>query len=61
MLDRLGKAIVMSSDVEISEIIRRRIFEWDDLPAGRQDNAVTSEGKSMLLKEALEVCAEYAA
>src|SRR5437870_908919 len=53
VLDRLGKAIVMSSDVEISEIIRRRLFEWDE-------RAVTSEGKVMLPKEALETCAEYA-
>jgi hypothetical protein len=53
VLDRLGKAIVMSSDVEISEIIRRRLFEWDE-------RAVTSEGKVMLNKEALETCAEYA-
>ncbi len=54
VLDRLGKAIVMSSDVEISEIIRRRLFEWDE-------RAVTSEGKVMLPKEALETCAGYAA
>jgi len=53
VLDRLGKAIVMSSDVEISEIIRRRLFEWDE-------RAVTSEGKVMLSKEALQTCAEYA-
>ena len=53
VLDRLGKAIVMSSDAEISEIIRRRLFEWDE-------RAVTSEGKVMLPKEALETCAEYA-
>jgi hypothetical protein len=53
VLDRLGKAIVMSSDTEISEIIRRRLFEWDE-------RAVTSEGKVMLPKEALETCVEYA-
>lgn len=53
VLDRLGKALVMSSDVEISEIIRRRLFEWDE-------RAVTSEGKVMLSKEALETCTEYA-
>jgi Protein of unknown function (DUF499) len=28
LLDRLGKAILMSADTEISEIIRRRLFEW---------------------------------
>ncbi|QEH31802.1 hypothetical protein OJF2_02670 [Aquisphaera giovannonii] len=29
LLGRLGKAISMSSDVEITEIIRRRLFEWN--------------------------------
>jgi len=53
VLDRLGKAIVMAANAETSEIIRRRLFEWD----GR---AVTSDGKVMLTKEALETCAEYA-
>jgi hypothetical protein len=53
VLDRLGKAIVMSSDTEISEIIRRRLFEWDE-------RAVTSDGKVMLSKEAVETCVEYA-
>jgi len=32
MLDRLGKAIIMSADVEIAEIIRRRLFEWYGMP-----------------------------
>ncbi|MEQ8850946.1 MAG: DUF499 domain-containing protein [Phycisphaerales bacterium] len=31
-LDRLGKPIMMSADVEIAEIIRRRLFDWDGLP-----------------------------
>jgi hypothetical protein len=53
VLDRLGKAIVMSSDSETSEIIRRRLFEWDE-------RAVTTEGKVMLPKEAVETCVEYA-
>jgi hypothetical protein len=53
MLDRLGKAIVMSSDSETSEIIRRRLFEWDE-------RAITNEGKVMLPKEAVETCVEYA-
>ncbi len=52
MLDRLGKAIVMSAEAEASEIIRRRLFEWDE-------RAMTSEGKVMLPKEALETCNEY--
>jgi len=32
LLDRLGKAIVMSAEAETSEIIRRRLFEWNGLP-----------------------------
>lgn len=31
LCDRLGKAILMSADKEMSEIIRRRLFEWDGL------------------------------
>lgn len=31
-LDRIGKAIMMSADVEIAEIIRRRLFDWKGLP-----------------------------
>jgi hypothetical protein len=32
MLDRLGKAILMSAEAEAAEIIRRRLFEWYGLP-----------------------------
>jgi hypothetical protein len=32
MLDRLGKAIFMSAERESSEIIRRRLFDWNGLP-----------------------------
>ncbi len=32
LLDRLGKAVIMSAEDEISEIIRRRLFEWHGLP-----------------------------
>jgi hypothetical protein len=32
LLDRLGKAIFMSAETETSEIIRRRLFEWQGLP-----------------------------
>ena len=31
LCDRLGKAILMSADREMQEIIRRRLFEWDGL------------------------------
>jgi predicted AAA+ superfamily ATPase len=33
LCDRLGKAILMSADKEMSEIIRRRLFEWNGLSA----------------------------
>jgi len=52
VLDRLGKAMVMSADSETSEIIRRRLFEWDE-------RAVSAEGKVLLSREALQTCAEY--
>jgi hypothetical protein len=32
MLDRLGKAILMSAGTEMAEIIRRRLFEWHGIP-----------------------------
>ncbi len=32
LLDRLGKAIMMSAETESAEIIRRRLFEWGGLP-----------------------------
>jgi len=32
LLDRLGKPVIMSADAETSEIIRRRLFEWDGVP-----------------------------
>ncbi len=31
LCDRLGKAILMSADKEMSEIIRRRLFEWNGI------------------------------
>lgn len=32
LLDRLGKAVIMSAETESAEIIRRRLFEWHGLP-----------------------------
>lgn len=32
LLDRVGKAVIMSAEAETSEIIRRRLFEWSGLP-----------------------------
>jgi len=53
LLDRLGKSVIMSAEAETSEIIRRRLFEWDP-------RAVSSEGKVLLSREAVSVCSEYA-
>ena len=53
MLDRVGKPILMSSESESAEIIRRRLFEWDD-------NAVGQNGKVTLNRQAQEVCRAYA-
>jgi hypothetical protein len=53
MVNRLGKAVMMSEETEIAEIIRRRLFEWD--PRG-----VTSDGRIILPREAQEACEAYA-
>jgi len=53
MLDRLGKAIIMSAETETSEIIRRRLFEWDP-------TAVSASGKVLLSKDAVEACKAHA-
>lgn len=53
MLDRLGKPILMSTESETSEIIRRRLFEWEP-------RAVTQDGRILLSSDAKETCAEYA-
>jgi hypothetical protein len=53
LLDRLGKAVMMSSEGESSEIIRRRLFEWDE-------QAVSSDGKILLSREAIQTCKTYA-
>ena len=46
LLDRVGKAVIMSAESETSEIIRRRLFEWDE-------NAVTSDGRVLLNRDAI--------
>jgi len=53
MLDRLGKAVIMSAESETSEIIRRRLFEWNP-------KAVNKAGRVLLPKDAVASCAEYA-
>jgi hypothetical protein len=40
LLDRLGKAMMMSAESETSEIIRRRLFEWGGLPDEAKKTAV---------------------
>jgi hypothetical protein len=53
MLDRLGKPMVMSAESETSEIIRRRLFEWDE-------RAITADGKVILNKDAQDSCKAHA-
>jgi len=53
MLDRLGKAVIMASEAETSEIIRRRLFEWDP-------KAINQAGRVLLNKDAIAACSEYA-
>jgi hypothetical protein len=53
MLDRLGKAVLMSAKDETSEIIRRRLFEWNP-------NAIGANGKILLPTAADKVCNQYA-
>lgn len=53
VLDRVSKPIIISSDADISEIIRRRLFEWDR-------EHLTPEGKVILDKEAIKTCKAYA-
>ncbi len=44
LCDRTGKAIMMSADEEMAEIIRRRLFEWHVLPEeGRKTVAAYAE------------------
>jgi hypothetical protein len=47
LLDRLGKAIIMSAEAETSEIIRRRLFEWQGLP--KDATATIDEYEAWLL------------
>lgn len=52
LLDRVGKAVIMSAESETSEIIRRRLFEWED-------KAVDAEGRVLLSRDALATCSEF--
>lgn len=53
MLDRVGKAMTMTAGAETSEIIRRRLFEWDT-------RAINAEGRVILMKDAQDTCYEFA-
>lgn len=53
LLDRLGKAVIMSAEAETSEIIRRRLFEWES-------KAVNQDGRVLLDRDATQTCNEYA-
>jgi hypothetical protein len=53
LLDRVGKAVILAAEAETSEIIRRRLFEWDP-------RAVNKDGKILLSNDALNACREYA-
>jgi hypothetical protein len=52
LLDRVGKAVMMSAESETSEIIRRRLFEWEE-------TAVTQDGRVLLNREALTTCNDF--
>ena len=52
LLDRLSKAVILSTETEISEIIRRRLFEFDfQIPGPERQDRAPRRGEA--------VCAEY--
>ena len=53
LLDRLGKAVILSAESETSEIIRRRLFEWDE-------KQLAPDGRVLLTKDAEDTCKAYA-
>lgn len=53
LLDRVGKAYILSSETETSEIIRRRLFDWDL-------RAISQDGRVNLSREAYATCDAYA-
>jgi predicted AAA+ superfamily ATPase len=53
LLDRVGKAVFMSVDEETSEIIRRRLFEWDE-------RLLTPDGRVQMTRDALATSEAYA-
>lgn len=53
MLDRLGKAVMLSAEAETSEIIRRRLFEWHGLP--EEARAVVAEYADWILEHRQQI------
>lgn len=53
MLDRVGKAMTMTAGAETSEIIRRRLFDWDTRP-------LNTDGRVRLSQDAEDTCFEFA-
>lgn len=53
MLDRVGKSMPMTAGAETSEIIRRRLFEWDPEKVGQN-------GRILLDNDATQTCTAYA-
>jgi len=53
LVNRLGKAIMTSAETETSEIIRRRLFDWNL-------QALGANGRVSLDKKALATCQAYA-
>jgi len=61
MLNRVGRAIFMSVDQEISEIIRRRLFEWGGVPdEGRKAASAYAEWAVEHAQELSGITAETA-
>lgn len=53
LLERLSKSVMLSAEADASEIIRRRLLEWDH-------RAITTDGRVMMPAEAHETCRAYA-
>ena len=53
LLDRVGKAVDVSADSEVPEIVRRRVFEWVSAPIG-------ADGRIRLTKDAIATCRAHA-
>ncbi|VVB62612.1 Uncharacterised protein [uncultured archaeon] len=53
IMDKHGKAVMISAEAETSEIIRRRLFEWGP-------DEISPDGKIQLSTEAKKTCKSYA-